>query len=116
MTARRPTNPSEKRKSPRVDKLFMIAYIPHSDGPQKTPISMGRTLNISPSGVAMEVYREIPLGTAIELEIDVDDTTVSAWGKVVRSDALGGGDFTVAIKFDEQQVQMSARLATLLQS
>lgn len=115
MSAHRQDNPPEKRKAPRVDKLYMIAYVPHSEGPQKTPISMGRTLNISPSGVAMEVYRELPLGTAIELEIDLDDVTVSAWGKVVRNDNLGGGDFVVAVKFDEQQERMSARLAALLQ-
>ncbi|HAD04770.1 MAG: hypothetical protein A2091_08880 [Desulfuromonadales bacterium GWD2_61_12] len=115
MTTHRPPRLPEKRKSPRVDKLYLIAYVPQNDGPQKTQISLGRTLNISPSGVAMEIYREIPLGTALELEIDFDDVTVSAWGKVIRSDDLGGGDFTVAIKFDEQQVQMSARLAALLQ-
>lgn len=114
MTARRPATP-EKRSAPRVNRLYMITYVPHTEGPHKTPLSLGRTLNISPTGVAMEVYRELPPGTALELEIDLDNSTVSAWGQVVRNDDLGGGDFVVAIKFDTQQERMSARLAALLE-
>jgi len=114
MTVSHPETPPEKRKSPRVDRLYMITYVPHTEGPHKTPLSLGRTLNISPTGVAMEVYRELPLGTALELEIDLDDSTVSAWGQVVRNDDLGGGDFVVGVRFAEQQERMSARLAALL--
>jgi len=101
----------EKRGSSRVQKLFMIAYLPKEDDPSRTPISLGRTVDISPSGVGMEVYKEVAVGTVIEMEIDLENVPVSAWGKVVRVDPLSNGNYHIGIRFDEEQELLQARIA-----
>ncbi len=101
----------EKRGNPRVQKLFMIAYLPKGDGPSRTPISLGRTVDISPSGVGMEVYKELAVGTVMEMEIDLDDLPVPAWGKVVRADPLGNGNYLIGIRFDDNQEMLQAKIA-----
>ena len=101
----------EKRGAPRVQKLFMIAYLPFDDGQIRTPISLGRTADISPSGVGMEVYKEVTVGTVMEMEIDLEGFSVPAWGKVVRVDALDNGNFLIGIRFDEQQELLQAKIA-----
>jgi c-di-GMP-binding flagellar brake protein YcgR len=105
------TGNEEKRGNPRVQKLFMIAYLPKGDGPLRTPVSLGRTIDISPSGVGMEVYKEVAVGTVMEMEIDLDDLPVSAWGKVVRVDLLGNGNYRIGIRFDEQQELLQKKIA-----
>lgn len=101
----------EKRGTTRVQKLFMIAYLPFDDGPIRTPISLGRTVDISPSGVGMEVYKEVTVGTVMEMEIDLEGLSVPAWGKVVRVDPLENGNFLIGIRFDEEQELLQAKIA-----
>jgi len=101
----------EKRGTPRVQKLFMIAYLPFDDGPIRTPISLGRTVDISPSGVGMEVYKEMAVDTVMEMEIDLEGLTVPAWGKVVRVDLLENGNYHIGIRFDEEQELLQAKIA-----
>jgi len=101
----------EKRSNARVQKLFMIAYLPKENGPSRTPISLGRTVDISPSGVGMEVYKDVAVGTVIEMEIGLEDVPFSAWGKVVRVDPLSNGNYHIGIRFDEEQELLQMRIA-----
>ncbi len=107
----RATSNEDKRGTPRVKKLFMIAYLPKDDGPSRTPVSLGRTVDISPSGVGMEIYKEIAVGTVMEMEIDLEAVPLSALGKVVRVDPLENGNFHIGISFDDQQELLQTRIA-----
>jgi len=101
----------EKRVSPRVHKLFMIAYLPKDDGSARTPLSLGRTIDISPTGVGMEVYKEVAVGTVMEMEIDLDDLSVLVRGKVTRVDLLDNGNFLIGIRFDAEQELLQTKIA-----
>jgi len=103
----------EKRESPRVEKLFMIAYLSQEEGSFRTPVSLGRTINISPFGVGMEIYKEVALGTAMEMEIDLEGLPVSARGKVVRVDPLDNGNFLIGIRFDAEQELLLTKIAVV---
>lgn len=105
------TSNVEKRDKPRVKKLFMVAYLPKDDEPARTPISLGRTVDISPTGVGMEVYKEVAAGTAIEMELNLEGVTLFARGKVVRVDPLADGNFLIGISFDAEQELLQARIA-----
>lgn len=104
----------KERQYPRINKLFFISYIAREDGEQKTPISMGRTLNISSTGVGMEVFQELGVNSAMEMDIDVEDFNLSVQGKVVHSHVLEEGKYYVGIQFDEPQEKLHAKLAPLL--
>jgi hypothetical protein len=101
----------EKRVAPRVHKLFMIAYLPKDDEPLRTIISLGRTVDISTTGVGMEIYRELAVGTVMEMEIDLEGLPVSAWGKIVRVDPMENGNFLIGIRFDEEQELLQSKIA-----
>ena len=105
------TSIDEKRVNPRVQKLFMIAYLPKENGASRTPISLGRTIDISPTGVGMEIYKEVAVGTVMEMEIDLEGLPVSARGKVVRVDPLENGNFLIGIRFDAEQELLQTKIA-----
>ena len=105
------TSIDEKRVNPRVQKLFMIAYLPKENGASRTPISLGRTIDISPTGVGMEIYKEVAVGTVMEMEIDLEGLPVSARGKVVRVDPLENGNFLIGIRFDAEQELLLTKIA-----
>lgn len=109
---KRETSNEEKRVFPRVQKLFMIAYLPQENGPSRTPVSLGRTVDISPSGVGMEIYKEVAAGTVMEMEIDLEGLPVLARGKVVRVDLLDNGNFLIGIRFDAEQELLQTKIAT----
>ena len=74
----------EKRNYPRVRKLYLVSYVNESEGRGHSPVSMGRTLDISPSGIRMEVYQRLTIDSIIELEIGIAEDRFSVRGKVVR--------------------------------
>ncbi len=94
-------NPEEKRNYPRVNKLFLISYIPKEGGRQTSPVSMGRTLDISQSGVRVEVFQHINVESEMELEIAVEDSQFFVEGKVVRSLESGEDVCILGIQFNE---------------
>jgi hypothetical protein len=105
------TSNEEKRVTPRVQKLFMIVYLPKENGPARTAVSLGRTIDISPSGVGMEIYKEVTVGTVMEMEIDLEGLSVLAKGKVVRVDPLDNGNFLIGITFDAEQELLQTKIA-----
>ena len=94
-------NAEEKRAYPRVNKLYLISYIPKEGDRQTSPVSMGRTLDISPSGVRIEVFQNINVGSEMELEIAVEDSQFYINGKVIRSLESGKNVYILGIHFDD---------------
>ena len=64
----------EKRSYPRLRRLYLISYINKEGDRQITPVSMGRTLDISPIGVRVEVFQQIGLESKMEMEIGVEES------------------------------------------
>jgi len=91
----------EYRRSPRVNRLFLTAYVNRDGKEQKTPVSLGRTLDISLTGVGMEVFQEIHIGTVMDLDLDLKDTILSVHGKVVHVRHEEDDRYVVGIEFDE---------------
>ncbi len=93
----------ELRQSVRVSKLFLTSYVNSDERGQRTPVSMGRTLNVSRRGVGMEVFQEIEVGTSMDLELDVKGNILTVRGRVIHAQAEEGGSLTVGIEFDQPQ-------------
>ena len=96
----------EKRSYPRVKKLYLISYINKTEGHQTSPVSMGRTLDISPIGVRVEVYRNIKIDSIMEMEIDLKDFNLSVQGKVVRVQEIDKKVYVLGIQFNEYQPEL----------
>jgi hypothetical protein len=97
---------SQTRSAPRIDKLSFISFVEKENGEQRSPVSMGRTINISATGLGIESFQEIPEGAAMEMDISLGDEIIHARGKVVRSTKLANGAFFLGINFDDFQERL----------
>lgn len=97
----------EKRSYPRVKKLYLISYVNKAEGHQTSPVSMGRTLDISPVGVRIEVYRDIKIDSIMEMEIGLKEFNFSVQGKVVRVQEVDKKVYILGIQFDEFQPELN---------
>jgi len=96
-----------ERREPRVNKLFLTSYVNREGGEQKSPVLLGRTYDVSASGIGMEVYQEVAVGSVMELEIDLHESLLSIKGTVVHARPTGSGTFAIGIRFDEPQEQLN---------
>ncbi len=93
----------EMRQAVRVSKLFLTSYVNSDEQGQRTPVSLGRTLNVSGKGAGMEVFQEIETGTLMDMELDVKGQLLTIRGRVIHVQSEGDGCFIVGIEFDEPQ-------------
>lgn len=98
----------EVRRAPRVSKLFLTAYVNREGAEQKTPVSLGRTLDISLTGVGMEVYQEVHVGSLMDLEFDLQGTLLTVQGKVVHVRKENDDRYVIGVEFNEPQQQLAA--------
>ncbi len=92
-----------KRRAPRVHKMFLTAYVNREGEEQKTPVLIGRTVDISSYGAGLEVHQEVAAGSTMELEIDLQDSLLAVAGKVMNVRQTEGDCYLVGIEFDEPQ-------------
>lgn len=95
------------RASPRIDKLSFISFIETENSEQKSPVSIGRTLNISSTGLGIEVFLEINVGSTMEMNICLGDEILAARGTVVHSRPLESGGYFLGIEFDTVQEKLA---------
>jgi c-di-GMP-binding flagellar brake protein YcgR len=91
----------DARRTPRQNRLLLTAYVNRDGKEQKTPVSLGRTLDISVTGVGMEVFQEVEIGSEMELDLDLKDTLLSVHGRVVHVRRDGEDRYVIGIEFDE---------------
>jgi len=94
-------NDDDARRAPRLNRLLLTAYVNRDGKEQKTPVSLGRTLDISVTGVGMEVFQEVEIGSEMELDLDLKDTLLTVHGKVVHVRRDGEDRYIIGIEFDE---------------
>ena len=100
----------EPRRAPRVNKLFLTAYVNRDGEEQKTPVSLGRTLDISMTGVGMEVFLEVQVGSEMDLELDLQGSLLTAKGRVVHVRRDEEGQYVIGVEFNEPQMQLDTLL------
>ena len=96
----------DPRQSARVNKLFLTAYVNRDDKEQKTPVSMGRTLDVSMTGVGMEVFQEVRAGSSMDLEFAMQESLVTVHGRVVHVRQADRGSYIIGVEFDEPQKEL----------
>ena len=99
-------NIKEKRDYLRMNKLCLISYIIKEGGRQISPVSMGRALDLSRSGVRVEVFQRINVGSEMEIRIALGNKEFSVNGTVVRSLEIGNKVYILGIQFDEVSTEL----------
>jgi hypothetical protein len=99
---------SNTRIEPRLNKLSFLSFINREGAEQKTPVSLGRTLNISQTGVGIEVFQEVASGSIMEMEIALSEEIIPVNGKVVHSRPFSSSSWYIGIVFDTPQGKLAS--------
>jgi hypothetical protein len=104
----------DKRKSPRVDSLNLISYIVYDESDNAIRQGMGRTLNISKTGICLDTYRALSRRQKVSLSIGLKDNLVDISGLVVHVRKRKNGRFDNGIDFVEMDRRQESVLGNFL--
>lgn len=90
-----------KRKHERVDALNLLSYISIDSDGKEWNQGMGRTLNISESGLQLETNEPIQTKYILLISIGIEDDLVDIKGKVVYTNRGDADMFETGIEFIE---------------
>ena len=96
----------ERRIYPRRDSICLLSFVPKENGIQNSAVSIGRTLNISPSGLGLEAYQPIKPGSQLEMEIAIREDIFSIEGQVIHAQAPVNGKYFIGVKFNQVNGEM----------
>lgn len=101
-----------KRNFPRIDSLNLVAYVVYDKEENMIRQGMGRTLNVSKSGILIETH--LPIGTdlVVALMLGLEENLVDIRGAAVYSREGDNRMFETGIHFmdvnEAQQVVLDA--------
>ena len=91
-------NTNEKRKHPRVNALN-LSYICLDEDHQVIKQGMGRTLNVSESGILLETHFPIEAKHTVVLSIGLNDRLVDIKGRLAHIRSTGPQVYEIGIEF-----------------
>jgi len=109
-----PDNKRNLRTDARVISLNLVSYTRHDDEGVLAEASMGRTLDISPGGIKLEVDHHIPLSSVIDLSVALRDDVISLKGRVVHLEELKNGKVGMGIQFVDMDDETTETLRKFL--
>jgi len=89
----------EKRKHSRVDSLHLLNYVYLDENEDEDTQGMGRTLNISESGILLETHNLIATNNIIALTIGFEEEMVDIKGRVIYNKKSLDNMFEAGIEF-----------------
>ena len=100
--------PENKRKHERIQSLN-LSYICLDEDNNIIKQGMGRTLNISESGILLETHFPVESNHTIQLTVSLEENLLDIIGKPVHVKSIGGGKYQIGIQFadlDENATKM----------
>ena len=89
-----------KRKHERIQSLN-LSYICLDEDNNIVKQGMGRTLNISESGILLETHFPIESNHTIQLTVSLEENLLDIIGKPVHVKSIDGGKYQIGIQFDD---------------
>ena len=87
-----------QRKHERIDSLN-LSYLCLDEDDNIVKQGMGRTLNISESGILLETHFPIESEHSIQLSISLAEDLLDIKGKAIHVRSLTGGKYKIGIEF-----------------
>lgn len=91
----------EKRRHSRSDSLNLINYIHYDENGEEGTQGMGRTLNVSQSGILLETKNPVDIDHIVSMTIGLYDNVADIQGRVLYSRENAEGKFESGIEFFE---------------
>ena len=103
----------DKRKHERI-KSLNLSYILVDGRYSEEKQTMGRTLNVSESGIRLETHLPVELGTQLMLSIGLEDNVVDITGRVVHSTQNDQGAYELGIEFVDVDEKVGTTLKVFI--
>ena len=87
-----------KRKHERIQSLN-LSYICLDEDKNIIKQGMGRTLNVSESGILLETYFPIEPEHTVQLTISLEENLLDIKGKPIHVRSIDGGKYQIGIQF-----------------
>ena len=92
-------NGIEKRKYIRVPSTNLLNYVCMSNSDEPCQQGMGRTLNVSESGILLETYQALDPESRLSISIGIEDDLVDIDGTVVFTQKSAENLYETGIQF-----------------
>ncbi|WP_054031431.1 PilZ domain-containing protein [Desulfatitalea tepidiphila] len=89
----------EKRKHSRIDSVNLLNYVYFDENEEEENQGMGRTLNVSESGILLETHSPMDARRTVSLTIGFKEDVVDIKGKVVYMRKMENNMFESGIEF-----------------
>jgi phage terminase large subunit-like protein len=89
----------EKRKHSRIHSMHLLNYIYYDENEDEATQGMGRTLNVSESGILLETHNPINTKNVVSLTIGFEEDVVDIKGRVIYTKKNPNEMFESGIEF-----------------
>ncbi len=103
----------DQRQAPRADSLNLSFFCIDEDS-NIIQQGMGRTLNISTSGILLETNEQIPQDKTVDMEIAMENEIINVSGTVIHSTEYGEDIFHTGINFTSLSDEAKKTLRTFI--
>lgn len=100
---------SEKRRHIRI-KALNLSHIDIDDSDATVKQGMGRTLNVSQSGILLETPFALETGQMLKIALGLEDEVLEVAGSVIYAKVTSEGRWEAGVKFDRPPVAKVAAL------
>lgn len=107
---------SSRRKHERVTSRQLADCTCFDDNSQLSKQTLGRTLNISVSGILLETHSPLETEQPIKVTLGIQDNLIEIEGRIVHSQKNDRGVYTYGIEFSDIEPLGKDKLAELLQT
>lgn len=90
---------NEKRKHSRVDSIYLLNYVNLDENDQAVMQGMGRTINVSESGIMLETHVPFKENNTVDVVVGLKEDMVTIRGKVIFTRTTETGRYQSGIEF-----------------
>lgn len=95
----------EKRKHSRIESTHLLNYFYFDGSGEKTLQGMGRTLNVSESGILLETHTPLEVNNTVSLTIAIEENVVNISGRVIYSNKNQRAMYEAGIGFFDVEAE-----------
>ena len=91
----------EKRKHSRVDSIYLLNYVYLDADGKELLQGMGRTINVSETGIMLEVHVPLSESNMIDVVVGLKEDMVPIRGKVIFTRTVANDQYRSGIEFSD---------------
>jgi len=105
---------NNKRINDRVTSINLISYVCTDSHDKIIENGMGKTLNVSESGIMLETHNQIDSSLNLLLSIGLEEVLIDIKGKIVHSTPVDKGKYHTGIQFIDLDDNSRKKLAKFI--